>query len=372
VYFAPSDDQEAIRETTRTFLEKTSTPSEVRRLMETETGFDPSVWRALASDLGLVGLLIPERYGGAGLGFIELALVMQEMGRALLCTPYLSSAVLAPLALEQLGDDETRERLLPAIAAGGARAAVTLPAGPRELAAGDLHVRAKPDGAAFRLHGRAQFVIDGASADVVLVLAGDDHARSRLFAVESGAGGLARTPLDTLDATRKQADLDFEGVEASAAGPPASPESLARVLAGAAVALAAEQAGGAERTLEDAVSYAQLRQQFGRPIGSFQAVKHKCADMLMAAESAKTAAWYAAWAMATGADGAVAASRVAKAICSEAFLSNAGENLQVHGGIGFTWECDAHLHLKRARSSWALFGAPPELRELTADAMELR
>jgi alkylation response protein AidB-like acyl-CoA dehydrogenase len=279
--------------------------------------------------------------------------------------------VLGPLALASLGGDETQRRLLPAIAGGGTRVAVALPAGPSELAE-DLPVTARWDGAAFRLRGRARFVIDGASADVLLVLAGDDHARPRLFTVAAEAGGLARTPLDTLDATRKQADLDFEGVEASAAGPPASPESLARVLAGAAVALAAEQAGGAERTLEDAVSYAQLRQQFGRPIGSFQAVKHKCADMLMAAESAKTAAWYAAWAMATGADGAVAASRVAKAICSEAFLSNAGENLQVHGGIGFTWECDAHLHLKRARSSWALFGAPPELRELTADAMELR
>jgi alkylation response protein AidB-like acyl-CoA dehydrogenase len=215
-------------------------------------------------------------------------------------------------------------------------------------------------------------VIDGASADVLLVLAGDDHARPRLFTVAGEARGLARTRLDTLDATRKQADLDFEDVGASVAGPPASPEAVARLLAGAAVALAAEQAGGAERTLEDAVAYAKVREQFGRPIGSFQAVKHKCADMLMAAESAKTAAWYAAWATATGTHDAVAASHVAKATCSEAFLSNAGENLQVHGGIGFTWECDAHLHLKRARSSWALFGTPAEHRDRTAEEMGLR
>jgi alkylation response protein AidB-like acyl-CoA dehydrogenase len=146
---------------------------------------------------------------------------------------------------------------------------------------------------------------------------------------------------------------------------------LARVLAAAGIALAAEQAGGAERTLEDAVEYAKLREQFGRPIGSFQAVKHKCADMLMAAESAKSAAWYAAWALATGSADAIAASHVAKATCSEAYLSNARENVQLHGGIGFTWECDAHLHLKRARSSWALFGAPTEHREHTAAGMGL-
>jgi alkylation response protein AidB-like acyl-CoA dehydrogenase len=371
VHFAPNADQQAIRETTRSFLDEVSTPSEVRRLIETETGYDPAVWRALASDLGLVGLLIPERLGGAGLGFVELALVMQEMGRALLCAPYLSTAVLAPTVLDLLGDADAMAYLMPAIAGGETRVAVVLPEGPAGLSLARPGVEACPDGASFRLRGEARFVIDGGSADVVLVPAPVD-AGLRLFAVDGGVDGLRRTRLEPLDPTRKQAHLEFEDTEARALGPQVRLERLAGVFARAAIALAAEQTGGAERTLEDAVAYAKVREQFGRPIGSFQAVKHKCADMLMAVESATSAAWYAAWAIQTDASDAVAASHVAKATCSEAYLNNAGENLQVHGGIGFTWESDAHLHLKRARSSWALFGVPSEHRERTADAMGLR
>jgi len=370
--FEFSEEQEAIRQATRSFLEEVSTPTEVRRVIKTPEGYDADVWRALASDLELVGLLIPQAHGGSGLGFVELAAVMQEMGRALLCAPYFASAVLAPVAIALLGDEAAAARLLPDIASGLQRAALAVTETTPGVDA--IETRARADGDGFRVSGRKPFVIDGFTADHLLIVARleGEAASLGLFCVESDAAGLERTPLDTLDPTRKQAHLEFKDSKAWAVGPPTEAAQIERVLARAAVALAAEQAGGAERTLEDTVAYVQLREQFGRPIGSFQAVKHKCADMLMAAESAKAAAQYSAWAASRNAEDADAAAAVAKATCSEAYLHNAGESLQLHGGIGFTWESDAHLHLKRARSSWQLLGPPSAHRETTAVRMGLR
>ncbi|HEY4006674.1 MAG TPA: acyl-CoA dehydrogenase family protein [Pseudonocardia sp.] len=369
--FAFSPEQHELRAVVRKFLLDRSPESEVRRLMETEPGYDPSVWALLAENLGLPGLLIPERFGGAGSGFVELQIVCEEMGRALLCAPYFSSAVLATGALLEVADEAADERYLPGLAAGTLRATLAISEAGTEWAADRLDTVAVADGDRFRLTGEKLYVLDGASADLLLVVARTGSGPG-LFAVEAGADGLRRTPMTTLDATRKQARIELAdtpsvpvGVDGQAAAPIAAALSLA------AAALAAEQAGGARRTLEMAVDYARVREQFGRPIGSYQAIKHKCADMLLEVESSVSVAYAAGWAVDTGSDEAPLLASMAKAYCSEAYYHCAAENIQVHGGIGFTWEHPAHLYFKRARSSQALLGSPRYHRELLAGRLEL-
>jgi len=362
--FGPEHDE--LRATVRRFLSDRSPEAEVRRLMETDDGYDPAVWRQLAH-LGLTGLLVPEHHGGAGSGCVELQIVCEEMGRALLCAPFLSSAVLATSALVHAGDEATQARYLPGLADGSVIGTLAVTEESGSWRAEDTATRAEADGAGgFTLTGEKLFVLDGAVADLLLVLARTD-AGPGLFAVVAGAPGLAREPMATLDATRKQARITLA---ATPAVPVARGEDVAATLETAldvaAAALAAEQAGGARRVLEMAVEYAKVREQFGRPIGSYQAIKHKCADMLLEVESATSAAYAAGWAVDARSPEVGVLASLAKAYCSEAYYRCAAENIQVHGGIGFTWEHPAHLYFKRATSTQVLLGSPTYHRELLA------
>jgi alkylation response protein AidB-like acyl-CoA dehydrogenase len=364
--FAFSEEQEELRRSVRRFLEEKSPITEVRRLMETVEGYDPAVWEQMASQLGLQALAIPEEYGGAGFGYVELGIVFEEMGAALLCAPFFSTVALAANALLASGDEAAKKELLPGIASGEtiATLAYTEDSGRWDLEGVTLPAT-KVDGE-WRLTGSKMFVLDGHEANLLLVAARTDKGPS-LFAVHHDAPGLTRTPLVTMDLTRKQARVEFDSTPARLVGEEggAGPV-LSKTLDLAAVALASEQVGGAQRVLDMSVSYAKTRIQFGRPIGSFQAIKHKCADMLLEVESAKSAAYYAAWAAAEDSDELPVVASLAKSYCSEAYFHAAAENIQIHGGIGFTWEHDAHLYFKRAKTSELLLGDPAYHRELLA------
>jgi alkylation response protein AidB-like acyl-CoA dehydrogenase len=371
VNFAFSDEQEQLRDSVRRFLDAKSPTSEVRRLMETTEGYDPAVWGQMANELGLQSLHIPEEHGGQGFSFVELGIVLEEMGRVLLCAPYFSTVVLAADAIMNAGTPEQQGALLPGIAAGDtiATLAFTEPNG-RWDAAG-IEMVARGSGDEYTLDGTKMFVLDGHTADLVVVAArlegteGEDGIS--LFTVAGGAAGLTRTALSTMDQTRKQAKLELAGVSARPLGVPgAGWPALSKTLDQAAVGLANEMVGGAQRVLDMSVEYAKVRVQFGRPIGSFQAIKHKCADMLLETESGKSAAYYAAWAAGEDNDELPVAASLAKAYCSDAYFHSAAENIQIHGGIGFTWEHDAHLYFKRAKSSELLLGDATYHRELLA------
>ncbi|MDQ6614096.1 MAG: acyl-CoA/acyl-ACP dehydrogenase [Actinomycetota bacterium] len=366
-----SDEQEELRRSLRRFLADKSPESEVRRLMDTETGYDPQVWAQMAEQLGLQGLAIPEEYGGSGFSFVELVVVMEEMGRALLCAPFFSSVILAGGALMACGDDHAKKELLPGIASGEVLATLALTEDSGRWDEGGVTAVARaagdPEGG-YVLDGHKTFVFDGHVADVILVAARvDGGAGVSLFAVDGRAPGLERHAMPTMDQTRKQARLVFSSVTARLIGAEGGAwPVVARALDRGAIALAAEQVGGAQRVLEMSVEYAKVRVQFGRPIGSFQAVKHKCADMLLAVESAKSAAYYAAWAAAEDNEEVPVMASLAKAYCSEAYFQAASDNIQIHGGIGFTWDHPAHLYFKRAKSSELILGDPAYHRELLA------
>jgi alkylation response protein AidB-like acyl-CoA dehydrogenase len=369
VNFAFSEEQEELRRITRQFLESKSPETEVRRLMETTEGYDPAVWSQMANELGLQSLVIPEEYGGQGFTYVELTVVLEEMGRALLAAPFYSTVVLATNAVLHSGDEAAKKEILPGIASGEtiATLALTEPNGKWDLSG--VEATATKSGDAWTTDGTKMFVLDGHVADVIIVAARTGAGLS-LFKVDGAAAGLTRTPLATMDQTRKQAKLEFSGVPATLIGTDGGAEEvLGRVLDLAVVALAAEQVGGAQKVLDMSVEYAKDRVQFGRPIGSFQAIKHKCADMLLEVESAKSAAYYAAWCAAELNDELPEVACLAKAYCSEAYFHSAAENIQIHGGIGFTWEHPAHLYFKRAKSSELLFGDPTYHRELLAQRL---
>jgi alkylation response protein AidB-like acyl-CoA dehydrogenase len=371
VSLALSEEQEALRGVVRQFLAARSPESAVRELMATDEGYDPDVWSQMASQLGLQGLIVPEDLGGQGFGQMELVVVLEEMGAALLCAPFFSTVVLAANALLVAGDRAAQEAVLPGIADGSviASLAVTEPTGRWDESG--VEATATFDGATWRLTGTKSYVIDGHVADVVVVAARAPAGVS-LFLVDGVAPGLARTLQPTLDATRKQATVELRDVEATLVGTEGGGWSVISAVHDlAAVGLAAEQTGGAQRCLDMAVEYAKVRVQFDRPIGSFQAIKHMCADMLLEVESARSAAYYAG-ACAAEANGELpAVASLAKAYCSEAYSHVAGQNIQVHGGIGFTWEHPAHLYLKRAKASEVLLGTPSQHRELLAQRIGL-
>jgi alkylation response protein AidB-like acyl-CoA dehydrogenase len=367
--FGFSEEQEELRRQVRRFLEEKSPETEVRRLMATTEGYDPAVWSQMADQLGLQAMTIPEEYGGAGFGYVELLVVLEEMGAALLCAPYFSTVALGANALLTSGDEEAAKQWLGSIASGEtiATLAITEDSGRWDLDA--ITTKATNKGGAWTLDGHKSFVLDGHVAGLILVAARSDAGLS-LFAVEGDAAGLTRTALATMDQTRKQARLEFASTPATLVGRDGDAGAgLDKTLQLAAVALAAEQVGGAQRVLDNAVDYAKNRMQFGRPIGSFQAIKHKCADMLLEVESAKSAAYYGAWAAATDDDELALAASLAKSYCSEAYFHCAAENIQIHGGIGFTWEHHAHLYFKRAKSSELLLGDPAYHRELLAQRL---
>ena len=369
--FAFSEEQDQLRDAVRKFLEAKSPEAEVRRLMETTEGYDPAVWAQMANELGLQSLHIPEAYGGQGFSWVELGIVLEEQGRALLCAPYFSTVVLAANAILNAGTEDQKAALLPGIASGEtiATLAFTEPNGKWDAAG--ITLEATPSGDGATLTGTKMFVLDGHIANLIVVAAraagtsGTDGIS--FYTVDGDAAGLTRTALATMDQTRKQAKLEFDGVAAQLLGTAgAGWDALSKTLDQAAVALCNEMVGGAQYVLDEAVQYAKDRVQFGRPIGSFQAIKHKCADMLLETESAKSAAYYAAWSAAEDNDELPVVASLAKAYCSDAYFHSAAENIQIHGGIGFTWEHDAHLYFKRAKSSEILFGDATYHRELLA------
>jgi alkylation response protein AidB-like acyl-CoA dehydrogenase len=369
--FAFSEEQDQLRDAVRKFMEAKSASAEVRRLMETVEGYEENVWKQMAQELGLQSLHLPEAHGGQGFSFVELGIVLEEMGRALLCAPYFATVALAANAIMNAGSDAQQSELLPGIASGEtiATLAFTEPNGMWDAAG--ITMEATGSGDKVTLDGTKMFVIDGHTANVIVVVArqpgtgGEDGIS--FFTVAGDAGGLTRTPLATMDQTRKQAQLEFSGVAAKPLGEPgAGWAALSKTLDQAAVCLSNEMAGGAQQCLDMSVEYAKVRVQFGRPIGSFQAIKHKCADMLLEVESAKSAAYYASWSAAEDNDELPVVASLAKAYCSDAYFHAAAETIQIHGGIGFTWEHDAHLYFKRAKSSEILLGDATYHRELLA------
>jgi alkylation response protein AidB-like acyl-CoA dehydrogenase len=366
--FEFSEEHEELRRTVRSFLEKESDESRVRELMMSERGYDPALWTRMAEELGLVGLIADERHGGVGFGMVELSIVAEEMGRALLCAPYLASAVLATSALELAADEAARDEIVPRLAAGEAigTLAFSEAADPWNFSA--ITMIAEPRGETFQLSGEKCYVLDGHVASEILVAA-RAAGELGLFRVAGDAAGLAREVLPPLDPTRKLATLHFEATPAARIASGDVAAALEHALLRAIVALAAEQLGGAQRVLEMATEYAGTRIQFGRPIGSYQAIKHKCADMLVRVELARSAVYNAAFADEGDAQSLEVAARMAKSYVSEAYLAAAGDNIQIHGGMGFTWEHGAHLYYKRAKASEVLFGSPAFHRERLAAAL---
>jgi alkylation response protein AidB-like acyl-CoA dehydrogenase len=356
---ASQPELDELRTTVRDFLAAKTSPGQAWDLLDSGQGYDPAVWSQLA-DLGLHGLALPADYGGDGYGFVELAVVLEEMGRVLLRSPFLSTIVLAAGALVASRDTAAMAAHLPGIAAGKTTAALAVAEADGSWDATGLATTAGQRDGGWTVRGDKWFVLDGASADLVLVVASTAQGPT-LLAVAGDAPGLTATPLRTLDPTRQLARLQFADVAAVPVGEPGTAATVAaEVLDLAMTALAAEQAGGARACLDASAAYARERVQFGRPIGSFQAVKHKCADMLVRVQLAEAAAREAADAVSgvpDAPDPRIAAA-VAHVVCSEAFMFAAAENIQVHGGIGFTWEHPAHLYFRRAKSSQLMFGGP--------------
>lgn len=341
-------------------MAKRSPESEVRRLMAGETGYDQSLWNEMAA-MGLLGLTIPEEFGGAGAGATELGVVAEQMGRALLCAPFLATAVLTPYLLLELADTAECADVLPRIANGELIATVAFaeqgcarpPTNPRTVAT--------VDAGGWLLTGEKTYVLDAGTAQLFYVQAQID-SEIGIFAVDSGAAGLTAVQLDTVDQTRRLGRLSLNGTPARRVGQTAA-SALIDALDRAAVALVAEQAGGAMHAMQMAVDYARTRYQFGRAIGSFQAVKHMCVDMLLEAQSALSAARHVAHAFDAGSPDRLADLALAQGYCSDAFVAVTADTIQVHGGIGFTWEHPAHLYLRRARADAQIFGDPAWHRE---------
>jgi alkylation response protein AidB-like acyl-CoA dehydrogenase len=358
-----AEDRTALTDSLKRLLADHASEAEVRRVMETQDGYDPTLWRQLA-EMGIVGLVIAEEYGGVGGGAVELERVMEETGAALLCAPLVSSAVLAATLLAALGDEEAKTRLLPAIADGSriATAALTGRKGGWTADAVEVEARTGAVGS-WSLDGGASFVTDGQVADILLVAArtGDGIG---VFEVESGAAGVAIKALPTFDHTLRLAEITFAGAPArrlASVGP--AWDAVEQALNLARVALAGEEAGAARRTLEFTVDYAKTRAQFGRLIGSFQAIKHMAANLALESESAISAARHAAQALADGAKDADAAISLASFACADAFSAITADAVQMHGGIAFTWAHPAHLYLRRARADAQLFGGSAFHRE---------
>jgi alkylation response protein AidB-like acyl-CoA dehydrogenase len=364
------EEREALRASLRAFFAKYSPETEVRRLMATPEGYDPTVWRRMATELGLQGLAVPEQFGGSGFGAAELQIVMEEMGRALVCAPFFASAVLATNLLLSCGDTAVCQQVLPGLCDGSAIATVAATGASGAWDAPDVwEATATRDGEGWTITGRKTFVPDALAAGLLLVTAQSPDGPS-LFLVEAPAAGVGRAPLVTVDETRKQGMVEFASAAArliGAAGQGA--EILEGALVLSAVALAGEQAGGARRALEIAVEYAKVREQFGRVIGSFQAIKQKCADVLLSVEAATSTARAAAAAIDARSEEYVALAHLALGLAAESYVYAVTENVEVHGGIGFTWEASAHLYYKRAIAGTAVLGSPTAQRAALLTAM---
>ena len=368
--FGPTEEQDELRRVVRRFLEEKSPVAEVRRLMETPEGDEPEVWKQLSHELGLPGVHIPEAYGGQGLGFAELGIVLEEMGRALYCGPYFGSIALAANAILCARTDAQKAALLPGLASGETIGALAVAEPSGRWDPDGIATEARGSGSAVTLHGEKSFVVDGARADL-LVVAARRGSELGLFQLRGDADGVTRRALSTIDPTRKLARIELRGARAESLGEGGAAAALAKTLDLGAAMLANEGVGVAQKLLELTVEYAKTRMQFGRPIGSFQAIKHKCADLLMAQELARSSAYYAAACADEAEKELPAIASLAKAQVADAVLRIAAESIQIHGGLGFTWEQDVHLYFKRAKASEVLLGDPTYHRELVAQRWEI-
>jgi alkylation response protein AidB-like acyl-CoA dehydrogenase len=364
VYFDLTDEQQAIKQTARDFLAARYKSERIRELAETERGFEDSDWREMA-ELGWAGLALPEEWGGQGLGAVDLAVLFEEMGYALAPSPLLSCTI-AGLALAANGSDEQKERWLRPLAQGESRGTLALFDAGSPAAIGEFDMEGREDGDGVVLEGEKVLVMDADAADFLLVATAD----GRRHLVEREAAGVTITPEPSIDITRKLYSVRFDGVRVPPeATLPGEQADYLPVLWRVCVAVSAELTGIAQRTLEMAVSYAKERQQFGRPIGSYQAVSHSCAEMLLRTENSRSATLYAAWTADAEPESLPLAASMAKAYASDAGWRVAGDSIQVHGGIGFTWEHDLHLFLKRAKADAAMFGDARWHRERVAEAV---
>jgi alkylation response protein AidB-like acyl-CoA dehydrogenase len=374
--FAFSEEQEMLRASARDFLAKQAPSSYVRRMMDAEDAWDPELWKRLA-DLGWTALGIPEEYGGVGT-FLDLVVVLEEAGRALLPGPYFATMGLAVPALLEAGTGPQKKAVLGRIASGEARATVALAEPAGRWDADGIALSATRSGEGWRLDGTKLFVADAAAAGFTIVAArtrASGEEGVTLFLVEGRPPGMSVTPLRTMDMTRRWYQVAFDGVslppDAVMGAPDRGWTPLRRALEWGEAALCAEMVGGAQHVLETSVDYAKTREQFGKPIGIYQAVSHKLADMLLEIESARSATYYAAWAVDADAPDRSLATSIAKAYVSDAYRRAAGNGIQVHGGIGFTWEHDMHLYFKRAKASEVTLGDATYHRELVAQALDL-
>lgn len=365
--FDLSKPQKLLKDSARAFLARECKPEHVRSLMETETAHDDTLWQAIAEQ-GWTGLSIPEEHGGLGLGLVEMAVVAEEMGRACLPGAFIST-LMASALIERAGNAEQRAKYLAAIAAGELKATVALLEAGANWDADAVQLKATRDGGKFSVTGRKLFVPDARGADIIICVTRDEDGLA-LLPIERGAEGVAVKLMPSMDGTRKIYEVSFEGVtvaEADALGADGDARgALNGALQMATAVLCAEMVGGMQWTLDTTVEYAKTRQQFGRVIGSFQAVQHQCADMLLLTESARSVAYYAAWALTEGDAQASLAVSMAKAYCSDAYREVCNRGVQVHGGIGFTWEHDLQLYYKRSKFSETLFGDATFHRERIA------
>jgi alkylation response protein AidB-like acyl-CoA dehydrogenase len=378
--FRFTDEQLMIRDTAAGFLAEISSAEAVRKAMATERGFDDAVWSRITGEMYWQAITIPEQFGGLGLGYVELAAVLEQMGKHLLCSPFLSTVGLAVNALLVAGNDEQKAEFLPQFADGSLTGTLAYTGRSGKWCHEAVEATYRKTAAGYELDGVLRYIPDGHTAGLLVIAAREqgssDQQGISLFLVDASSPGVTRTWLPTMDQTRKQAEIVLSNVAVPATRRMGEEGNawpqLARIIALANIAVAAEQMGGAQQVLDMSVAYTKERVQFGRPIASFQAIKHKAADMMLRCEVARSAVYYAACVAQEALEGAsndaqlLEAASMAKAYCSDAYFFNAGCGIQMHGGVGFTWEYDVHLYFKRAKSSETFLGNGAYHRELVA------
>ena len=357
--FAPrTEEQDEFQTVVRDFFATVSSESQVRQAMDTDTGYDPHVWDRMARELQLQGIAVPEQYGGQGFGWTELGIVLEEAGAALLCAPYFATVVLAGMTVLESGDAAAQQEILPGIADGSLVGTLAFPGENRRWDESGVTVTAQKSGDDWTVSGTCPEVIDGQNAGVFIVPArtGQESGDGISLFIVRGGGGVTTQGLSTLDPTRRIARVSFDQAPATPLGDGEGWGQVSRILDVASVGLAAEQVGVARRALEGAVAYMKERVQFGQAIGEFQALKHMAADVLVDVESAASASRYALWAAQDAPEELPASASLAAGICTDVAVTATHQNIQFHGGMGFTWEASPHLYLKRARADQVLFG----------------
>ncbi|HEY1875470.1 MAG TPA: acyl-CoA dehydrogenase family protein [Steroidobacteraceae bacterium] len=368
--FAHSEEQQLIRESVRTLLSERAGSAQLRATLDQPGGYDRQLWSTMG-ELGWTGLAIPQAYGGAGLGWVELCILQEEQGRWLVPSPFFATCALATPLIAACGDEAQRASLLRQIASGSMRVGCALVGTDGRPPCDGVAAVLESRGADFSVTGVSDFVIHGDSADLLLVLARTPGSQGRdgigVAVIPAATPGVTVHPHVMLDLTRPMARVEFAGVvvgrDQLLGEPGTAGRAVEEALGLARIALASEALGGAERLLEMTTAYAKERVQFGRPIGTFQAIKHRLADMMIAVEAARSAAWYAASVADERREELAEAAAIAKSYCCDAFFDCAANAIQLHGGIGFTWEHDVHLYFKRARATATLLGSPGWQRE---------